>query len=240
MESCVRSPSGCECRRQLVRSSRSPEARWCAFWRGRRRGDACGELTPLCFMPRHILSLAFLSCQSLFQEKDYKNLRFFYKRAFYVACLATSLTQARLNLTVEYEATEGDVRRTAILLTPRKGDNDYFSLISLSVDRPVIQTARSTTFISCAQQSGSSPSFRMTRLYPCTACLPCNRTSAKPMSRLRQRHSKHPSRVPVPSPQRRFIITLKLSPSHVHHVHGYLGHTTSRAPRRRFGVALPY
>jgi U3 small nucleolar RNA-associated protein 22 len=64
---------------------------------------------------------SFLAYQSLFQEKDYRNSRFFYKRAFYTACLAASFVQSSFNLDVKYEAAEGDVRRTTLLLTPRKG-----------------------------------------------------------------------------------------------------------------------
>ncbi|KAF8528430.1 Nrap protein [Hysterangium stoloniferum] len=62
---------------------------------------------------------------SLFQEKDFRNSRFFYKRAFYLACIAHSVAHSDLGLDVEYESPEGDIRRTVLLLTPRKDGTEY-------------------------------------------------------------------------------------------------------------------
>ncbi|KAF8513050.1 Nrap protein [Gautieria morchelliformis] len=66
----------------------------------------------------------------LFQEKDSRNSRFFYKRAFFLACLATSLAHSLFNFTVEYEAAEGDVRLTTVLLSSCKdgADHDFSNL----------------------------------------------------------------------------------------------------------------
>lgn len=33
--------------------------------------------------------------QSLFQEKDYLNYRYFHKRAYYLSCLAAAITEAQ-------------------------------------------------------------------------------------------------------------------------------------------------
>ncbi|KIJ40341.1 hypothetical protein M422DRAFT_68604 [Sphaerobolus stellatus SS14] len=61
---------------------------------------------------------------TLFQEKDYRNLRVFHKRAFYLACLASSLQHTssfNQSLDLKYESPEGDARKTMLVLTPKAG-----------------------------------------------------------------------------------------------------------------------
>jgi U3 small nucleolar RNA-associated protein 22 len=48
--------------------------------------------------------------QSLFQEKDYLNGRFFHKRSFYLATIAAAIQKAKSGLQVDisYESLQGD------------------------------------------------------------------------------------------------------------------------------------
>ena len=64
-----------------------------------------------------------ISSQSLFQEKDYMNGRFFHKRSFYLATIATAIKKAKsgLDVDVTYESLEGDPRLTKLVLTPTNG-----------------------------------------------------------------------------------------------------------------------
>ncbi|KAJ7220018.1 Nrap protein [Mycena pura] len=65
---------------------------------------------------------------SLFQEKDYLNSRFFQKRAFYIASLASEIQSSEaLNVDVTYESAFNDPRLTKLVLEPRKNGspNDF-------------------------------------------------------------------------------------------------------------------
>ena len=64
-----------------------------------------------------------ISSQSLFQEKDYMNGRFFHKRSFYLATIAAAIKKAKsgLDVDVTYESLEGDPRLTKLVLTPTNG-----------------------------------------------------------------------------------------------------------------------
>ncbi|KAF9552839.1 Nrap protein [Agrocybe pediades] len=69
------------------------------------------------------VDLAVEMPNSLFQEKDYLNGRFFHKRAFYLATIAASLQKSKLGrkVDVSYESLQGDSRLTKIVLTPKSG-----------------------------------------------------------------------------------------------------------------------
>ncbi|KND02445.1 rRNA-processing protein UTP22 [Spizellomyces punctatus DAOM BR117] len=64
------------------------------------------------------VDLAVQMPESLFQEKDHVNYRYFYKRAYYIAVLAAELRKktAKLGLTLEFEACQGDRRRPILVL----------------------------------------------------------------------------------------------------------------------------
>ena len=60
--------------------------------------------------------------QSLFQEKDYLNGRFFHKRAFYIATIAAAIKKDKsLNVDVSYHSPNDDPRLTSVVLTHRNG-----------------------------------------------------------------------------------------------------------------------
>jgi len=72
--------------------------------------------------------------QGLFQEKDYLNGRFFHKRAFYLATIASAILQSKtLKVDVKYESLAGDCRLTKLVLTAVNGTQTYpVSLLLLS------------------------------------------------------------------------------------------------------------
>jgi U3 small nucleolar RNA-associated protein 22 len=70
--------------------------------------------------------------QSLFQEKDYLNGRFFHKRAFYLARIAAAIQaeEGGLDVDVFYESASNDPRLTTLILRPRQGS---FSVLVMNV-----------------------------------------------------------------------------------------------------------
>ncbi|KAJ5930743.1 hypothetical protein N7466_006236 [Penicillium verhagenii] len=73
------------------------------------------------------IDLAVTMPNSIFQEKDYVNYRYFHKRAYYVACLAAGIQGPMndLGFEVKFGFQDGDSLRPLILLEPRstsKGD----------------------------------------------------------------------------------------------------------------------
>ena len=71
--------------------------------------------------------------QSLFQEKDYLNGRFFHKRAFYLASIAAAIQAEKSGLDVDvfYESTSNDPRLTTLILRPRQGS--FYSIFVMNV-----------------------------------------------------------------------------------------------------------
>lgn len=63
---------------------------------------------------------------SLFQEKDYLDSRYFHKRSFYLAVVARSLSTS-LEVDIFYQSALGDPRLTILVLSPRKGSQNDFS-----------------------------------------------------------------------------------------------------------------
>ena len=66
----------------------------------------------------------------MFQEKDYMNYRYFYKRAYFLAVLAASLKENKLGLNVkmEFGTLDGDNRRPILLLKPSGGRYHFIYL----------------------------------------------------------------------------------------------------------------
>ena len=67
----------------------------------------------------------------LFQEKDYLDARFFHKRSYFLAIIAASLVKSSLDVDVEYEVPEGNVRRAALLVHPKPDGALVHSLDSI-------------------------------------------------------------------------------------------------------------
>ncbi|KAJ6153792.1 hypothetical protein N7470_006751 [Penicillium chermesinum] len=66
------------------------------------------------------VDLAVTMPNSIFQEKDYVNYRFFHKRAYYIACIAAGIQEIsnELALDVRFGFQDGDSLRPIILLEP--------------------------------------------------------------------------------------------------------------------------
>ncbi|PPQ69881.1 hypothetical protein CVT25_005586 [Psilocybe cyanescens] len=70
------------------------------------------------------VDLALEMPNTLFQEKDYLNGRYFHKRSFYLATIAAAIQKSKsLKVDVSYESSQGDPRLTKLVLTPRKNDS---------------------------------------------------------------------------------------------------------------------
>lgn len=77
------------------------------------------------------VDLAIVMPSSLFQEKDHLNFRYFHKRAFYLAVLASALSSAtELGVETEYQLEGSDSRRPILVLRPKKNkaDTDFSKL----------------------------------------------------------------------------------------------------------------
>jgi U3 small nucleolar RNA-associated protein 22 len=79
---------------------------------------------------RNEVDVALAMPSSLFQEKDYLNYRYFYKRAYYLACIASGLQATKdLGVKMAYELLDGDVLRPVLVLTPSGGKSIFQSLL---------------------------------------------------------------------------------------------------------------
>lgn len=62
----------------------------------------------------------------LFQEKDHMNMRYFYKRAFYLATIAAALsTDDSLKIDISFASSEEDVRRPYLLIRSKRDGSEY-------------------------------------------------------------------------------------------------------------------
>ena len=69
--------------------------------------------------------------QSLFQEKDVKDHRYFHKRSFFAAVLASHLRTAELDVDVTLGTLHGDERKPVVELRPRANAADPTGLAKL-------------------------------------------------------------------------------------------------------------
>jgi U3 small nucleolar RNA-associated protein 22 len=68
---------------------------------------------------------------SILEEKDYLNYRYFYKRAYYLACIAAGLQndeEESFDLSMEY--LHGNDLQPVLIVKPRKGRSPLLPLIS--------------------------------------------------------------------------------------------------------------
>jgi U3 small nucleolar RNA-associated protein 22 len=61
--------------------------------------------------------------ESIFQEKDYMNYRYFYKRAYYLACIAAGLQQSvqEENFDLTFEYLHGNDLQPVLIAKPKSG-----------------------------------------------------------------------------------------------------------------------
>ncbi|KAI9456746.1 Nrap protein [Russula earlei] len=103
--------------------------------------------------------------QSLFQEKDYMNSRFFHKRAFYLAIIAKHISDptSELGVDVYYESKGGDPRLTTLILRPVH-DKTRTGLSTLDAVVRIIPTLSTTSPIRRTRLSPTRSNFRVHRL----------------------------------------------------------------------------
>ncbi|KAL1749256.1 Nrap protein [Schizophyllum fasciatum] len=98
---------------------------------------------------------------SLFQEKDYLNGRFFHKRAFYVATIAAAIKQDKtLNVDVSYHSLNDDPRLTSVVLTHRN-DGSETDFTNLNAEISIIPVLSPTSPISLRHLSPSHANIRV-------------------------------------------------------------------------------
>ncbi len=60
--------------------------------------------------------------QALFQDKDFLNYRYFYKRAYYIACLAAGIQDAKdCNFRISFEHQHGNSLLPILVVKPSGG-----------------------------------------------------------------------------------------------------------------------
>ncbi|KAI6044517.1 Nrap protein [Pisolithus marmoratus] len=95
---------------------------------------------------------------TLFQEKDYLDSRYFHKRSLYLAIVAQNLSTS-LEVDVFYRSALGDPRLTMLVLSPRKGSQNDFS--KAHADIHVIPTISSSNPIPLSRLSPSHANVRL-------------------------------------------------------------------------------
>ncbi|KAI9096592.1 Nrap protein [Phlyctochytrium arcticum] len=93
------------------------------------------------------VDLAIQMPESLFQEKDHVNYRYFYKRAYYLSVLAAELKKRQddLGITLEFEAFQND-RRRPILVLRSTGSVPEYNFAKLGFQIRIFVTIPSTVF----------------------------------------------------------------------------------------------
>ncbi|KDQ55434.1 hypothetical protein JAAARDRAFT_692207 [Jaapia argillacea MUCL 33604] len=84
----------------------------------------------------YIVDVAVEMPAALFQEKDYLNGRFFHKRAYYLACIASAIANPKngLDVDVSYASTAFDPRLTTVIIQSRKdGSPTDFSKLNACI-----------------------------------------------------------------------------------------------------------
>jgi U3 small nucleolar RNA-associated protein 22 len=61
--------------------------------------------------------------ESLFQEKDFLNYRYFYKRAYYLACIVVGLQEpVQTQFTLNFEYLNGNTLHPVLAVKPRSSE----------------------------------------------------------------------------------------------------------------------
>ncbi|KAJ5306636.1 hypothetical protein N7508_005651 [Penicillium antarcticum] len=117
------------------------------------------------------VDLAVTMPNSLFQEKDYVNFRYFHKRAYYIASVAAGIqeTVAALGFDVKFAPQDGDSLRPLLLLEPRQAESSQKSIrILLAIDPalfPITRTLPMKTNIRQGSSANSSEPGEPTSFY---------------------------------------------------------------------------
>ncbi|CAG8132444.1 unnamed protein product [Penicillium olsonii] len=105
------------------------------------------------------IDLAVTMPNSLFQEKDYVNFRYFHKRAYYMACLAAGIQDVANNLgfDVKFSTQDGDSLRPLVLLEPQAPGSSQIRILA-AVDPTLFPISRTLPMKSNIRQGFSASS----------------------------------------------------------------------------------
>ena len=130
-----------------------------------------------------VVDLTVTIPKSLFQEKDYLNYRYFHKRAYYLACIATGICEdATCCFILEYSYQNDNPLQPAIVVNPSSdgGEDDFRKSkctirILLAADASTFPLAKTMPDKSCIRASGDGViSCEPTPLYNATLRSECS------------------------------------------------------------------
>lgn len=76
-------------------------------------------------IPR-VFAQSLMHTKSIFQEKDYLNYRYFHKRAYYLACIATAIEESeKCTFVINYIYQNDNHLQPIIAISPGDGDDDF-------------------------------------------------------------------------------------------------------------------
>ncbi len=112
--------------------------------------------------------------KSIFQEKDYLNYRYFYKRAYYLACIATGIEEAEdCTFAVRFAYQNDNHLQPVIILDPGQGSDDFSKSncqirIILAADGAMFPLSKTLPHKNCirANLEGSAPAENSTMPTP--------------------------------------------------------------------------
>ena len=115
-----------------------------------------------------------ISNKSIFQEKDYLNYRYFYKRAYYLACIATGIEEADdCTYAVKFAYQNNSHLQPVIILEPGQGNDDFSKSncqirIILAADGAMFPLSKTLPPMNCirANLEGSAPAAKSTMPTP--------------------------------------------------------------------------
>lgn len=115
-----------------------------------------------------------IKTKSIFQEKDYLNYRYFYKRAYYLTCIATGLEEADdCTFAVKFAYQNDSHLQPIIVLDPGQGSDDFSKSncqirIILAADGALFPLSKTLPHMNCirANLEGSAPAEKSTMPTP--------------------------------------------------------------------------
>lgn len=135
--------------------------------------------------------------KAIFQEKDYLNYRYFYKRAYYLACLAAGIKQAKQHkFKLSFDCLNGNQLQPILVVRPTgNGDKDDFSNskcyinILLAIPEGVFPEAKLLPKANCIRPKGDDQSTEQKPLTPTPFYNSSLRSDATVTSYLKLLHS---------------------------------------------------
>ncbi|MCJ1285761.1 hypothetical protein MMC26_005102 [Xylographa opegraphella] len=110
-----------------------------------------------------VIDMAVTMPSSLFQDKDYLNNRYFHKRAYYLACIASSINSATdIKVHLQYQYQNDSPLQPIILITPvsNGGENNpssskYRVRIILAINSAIFEIAKTLPWKNCIRSVSS-------------------------------------------------------------------------------------